>query len=91
VCIVAVAVAVVTAVGGDGRVHQRVDYRDRRGRPGAQQAADRAAPAEYLCAQVMTTLFGPAKTACGNDYLCTAQRGYDGPAGLGTPNGTGAF
>ena len=27
---------------------------------------------------------------CG-DYLCTATRGYDGPTGLGTPNGTGAF
>ena len=24
-------------------------------------------------------------------YLCTAQTGYDGPTGLGTPNGTGAF
>ncbi|MCX4427082.1 S53 family peptidase [Streptomyces mirabilis] len=28
--------------------------------------------------------------ACGN-YLCTAGTGYDGPTGLGTPNGTGAF
>jgi subtilase family serine protease len=24
-------------------------------------------------------------------YLCTGVRGYDGPSGLGTPNGTGAF
>ena len=24
-------------------------------------------------------------------YLCTAGTGYDGPTGLGTPNGTGAF
>ncbi|MBV9486607.1 MAG: hypothetical protein JO246_11165 [Frankiaceae bacterium] len=24
-------------------------------------------------------------------YLCTAQAGYDGPTGLGTPNGVGAF
>jgi subtilase family serine protease len=24
-------------------------------------------------------------------YLCTGGRGYDGPTGLGTPNGTGAF
>jgi subtilase family serine protease len=29
--------------------------------------------------------------ACGNDYLCVAKPGYDGPTGLGTPNGTGAF
>lgn len=27
---------------------------------------------------------------CGS-YLCNAQPGYDGPTGLGTPNGTGAF
>ncbi len=24
-------------------------------------------------------------------YLCTAGPGYDGPTGLGTPNGTGGF
>jgi subtilase family serine protease len=28
---------------------------------------------------------------CAVDYLCTAMGGYDGPTGLGTPNGTGAF
>ena len=29
--------------------------------------------------------------ACGHDYLCVARKGYDGPTGLGTPDGTGAF
>jgi len=29
--------------------------------------------------------------SCGGSYLCTAGAGYDGPTGLGTPNGTGAF
>jgi subtilase family serine protease len=29
--------------------------------------------------------------SCGGTYLCTAGPGYDGPTGLGTPNGTGAF
>ncbi len=29
--------------------------------------------------------------SCGGGYLCTAGPGYDGPTGLGTPNGTGAF
>ena len=29
--------------------------------------------------------------SCGGDYLCTARPGYDGPTGLGTPNGTSAF
>jgi subtilase family serine protease len=28
---------------------------------------------------------------CGGSYLCTGKVGYDGPTGLGTPNGTGAF
>lgn len=28
---------------------------------------------------------------CGGSYLCTAGIGYDGPTGLGTPNGTLAF
>jgi hypothetical protein len=28
---------------------------------------------------------------CAVAYLCAAQAGYDGPTGLGTPNGTGAF
>jgi hypothetical protein len=29
--------------------------------------------------------------SCGGSYLCTAMLGYDGPTGLGTPHGTGAF
>ncbi|GCE10230.1 S53 family peptidase [Tengunoibacter tsumagoiensis] len=28
---------------------------------------------------------------CNGSYLCTAGNGYDGPTGLGTPNGIGAF
>ncbi|TML03947.1 MAG: peptidase S8, partial [Actinobacteria bacterium] len=28
---------------------------------------------------------------CSPSYLCTAGSGYDGPTGLGTPNGTGGF
>jgi subtilase family serine protease len=28
---------------------------------------------------------------CSPTYLCTAESGYDGPSGLGTPNGTGGF
>jgi subtilase family serine protease len=28
---------------------------------------------------------------CSPSYLCTAGTGYDGPTGLGTPDGTGAF
>lgn len=29
--------------------------------------------------------------SCGGSYLCTATTGYDGPTGLGTPDGTAAF
>jgi subtilase family serine protease len=29
--------------------------------------------------------------SCGLSYLCTGKVGYDGPTGLGTPNGTTAF
>jgi subtilase family serine protease len=29
--------------------------------------------------------------SCSPTYLCTAGAGYDGPTGLGTPDGTGAF
>ena len=32
-----------------------------------------------------------ANGACGGTYLCTAIPGFDGPTGLGTPNGTGGF
>jgi hypothetical protein len=28
---------------------------------------------------------------CSPDYLCTGEVGYDGPTGMGTPNGTAAF
>jgi hypothetical protein len=28
---------------------------------------------------------------CSPSYLCTAGPGYDGPTGLGTPNGSAAF
>ncbi len=32
-----------------------------------------------------------ANGSCGGTYLCTAETGYDGPTGLGTPDGTAAF
>jgi subtilase family serine protease len=34
---------------------------------------------------------GSNRFFCRPSYLCTAGKGYDGPTGLGTPNGTGAF
>jgi hypothetical protein len=32
-----------------------------------------------------------ATASCSPAYLCTAEIGYDGPTGLGTPAGTAAF
>jgi subtilase family serine protease len=32
-----------------------------------------------------------ANGSCSPAYLCHAETGYDGPTGLGTPNGVGAF
>jgi len=29
--------------------------------------------------------------SCGGSLLCTGEPGYDGPTGMGTPNGTGGF
>lgn len=34
---------------------------------------------------------GGSNGSCGGSYLCTGVVGYDGPTGLGTPNGTAAF
>ena len=34
---------------------------------------------------------GGANGICGGTYLCTGVPGYDGPTGLGTPNGLGGF
>src|SRR5207248_687390 len=34
---------------------------------------------------------GGTNGSCGGTYLCAGVVGYDGPTGLGTPNGTGGF
>jgi subtilase family serine protease len=55
-------------------------------------AAD-APPMSYPYSHT-SSLFGVtsgSNGSCGGSYLCTAGAGYDGPTGLGTPNGTGAF
>ncbi|KRV48981.1 hypothetical protein AQ490_21925 [Wenjunlia vitaminophila] len=50
-----------------------------------------AAQRPYKNAQYLFDITAGANGACGGDKLCTATRGYDGPSGMGTPNGTGAF
>jgi subtilase family serine protease len=49
--------------------------------------------ASYLYSHT-TSLFdvvGGSNGSCGGSYLCTSVAGFDGPTGLGTPNGLGAF
>jgi hypothetical protein len=36
-------------------------------------------------------VLGGSNGQCSGTYLCTGADGYDGPTGLGTPNGVGAF
>ncbi len=39
----------------------------------------------------LNDIIGGSNGNCGGSYLCTAVPGYDGPTGLGTPIGTGAY
>lgn len=45
----------------------------------------------YGHASSLTDVWGGANGACYPAYLCVGVPGYDGPTGLGTPNGAGAF
>ncbi|HLY14636.1 MAG TPA: fibronectin type III domain-containing protein, partial [Candidatus Limnocylindrales bacterium] len=50
-------------------------------------------PGSYLYAQSsqLNDVTSGSNGSCGGSYLCTAGTGYDGPTGLGTPNGLNAF
>jgi subtilase family serine protease len=46
----------------------------------------------YVClASLFDVTAGSTSAFCDPTYACTAGKGYDGPTGLGTPNGTAAF
>lgn len=45
----------------------------------------------YANAGALNDVVGGSNGFCGRDYLCTGQPGYDGPTGMGTPNGLGAL
>ncbi|MBO0831888.1 MAG: S53 family peptidase [Actinobacteria bacterium] len=57
----------------------------------AGNAAKYDASFSYAHASALFDAVGGSNGFCGGGYLCTAVPGYDGPTGLGTPNGTGAF
>jgi len=50
-------------------------------------------PASYLYAHqsALNDVTSGSDGACSTSYFCTARTGYDGPTGLGTPNGITAF
>jgi subtilase family serine protease len=55
-------------------------------------AGNAAAPSfPYSNTASLFDVTGGSNGNCGGTYLCTAVAGFDGPTGLGTPNGTGAF
>jgi len=45
----------------------------------------------YQNATALNDVVGGSNGSCGVAVLCTAGTGWDGPTGLGTPNGTGGF
>jgi subtilase family serine protease len=45
----------------------------------------------YAHTTALFDVVGGSNGSCGGTYLCTAVTGYDGPTGLGTPNGASAF
>jgi subtilase family serine protease len=57
----------------------------------APSSAGLAPGYSYGHAAALNDVTGGANGSCSPAYLCTAGPGYDGPTGLGTPAGTGAF
>lgn len=45
----------------------------------------------YQHAKALNDVTAGSNGFCENNYVCTARPGYDGPTGLGTPHGAGAF
>jgi subtilase family serine protease len=50
-----------------------------------------AAASPYANPSALFDVTSGSNGSCSGSYLCTGKVGYDGPTGLGTPNGTGAF
>ncbi|WP_328327493.1 MULTISPECIES: S53 family peptidase [unclassified Streptomyces] len=57
---------------------------------GTPGASDTPASYPYAHTGSLNDVTTGANGSC-SDYLCKAGQGYDGPTGLGTPNGTAAF
>ncbi|QHA09770.1 peptidase S8 [Streptomyces broussonetiae] len=57
---------------------------------GAPGSGDTPASYPYAHPDQLNDVTSGSNGSCGN-YLCQAGKGYDGPTGLGTPNGVSAF
>src|SRR5712664_2797031 len=77
-------------VGGDTSVSSPIiaSVYARAGTPGA---ADTPAAYPYSHAANLFDVTSGTNGSCSPAVLCTAGAGWDGPTGLGTPNGTAAF
>ncbi|MFI9274433.1 putative Ig domain-containing protein [Kitasatospora sp. NPDC052896] len=58
---------------------------------GTPAAGTTPASYPYADASALNDVTTGATASCTPGYLCAAGPGYDGPTGLGTPNGTAAF
>ncbi|QMU77924.1 hypothetical protein GXW83_21735 [Streptacidiphilus sp. PB12-B1b] len=58
---------------------------------GAPAAGSTPASFPYADTSALNDVTTGATASCSPSYLCTAGTGYDGPTGLGTPDGTAAF
>ncbi|MFD8006619.1 S53 family peptidase [Streptomyces mirabilis] len=58
---------------------------------GAPSSGSYPASFPYAHTSALYDVTGGSNGSCGGSYLCTGTTGYDGPSGLGTPNGTAAF
>ncbi|MGV9352383.1 S53 family peptidase [Streptomyces misionensis] len=58
---------------------------------GAPSAGSTPASFPYAHTSALYDVTSGSNGSCGGSYLCTAGSGYDGPSGLGVPNGTAAF
>jgi subtilase family serine protease len=58
---------------------------------GTPSAGSSPASFPYAHTGSLNDVVSGSNGSCSGSYLCTGKAGYDGPTGLGTPNGTAAF
>lgn len=58
---------------------------------GTPSAGSTPASFPYAHTSALYDVTSGSNGSCGGSYLCTGTTGYDGPTGLGVPNGTAAF